>query len=278
MKEEAMTADQGIKLYAEVGLSENTFYRHAREEKIRKSLPEERQRGALYNAEDIRSIVEQHRMKRRKRIEAIRSKRDAQGETDWVQASDLPYLLALDYEMYGIEETVDLSITHDWWKKNPYMCRVLYNAEERKDVWGYLTIVPMEEATIFKLLRREMHERDMRPEHILTYGDNRAYTVYANSIVLKPEHRAYMRDLINSVLTYWCNQYPRVRIAKLYAYAESEEGWNLIKHLFFSPRYDIGERAFELDPHQVNPSKLIKAFQDCLKEREKPISTASSDV
>ena len=263
-----MTAEQGINLYAEVGLSENTFYRNAREGKIRKFLPEERQRGALYSAEDIRNIVELQRMRRRSRVEAIKSKKEAQGKTDWVQASDLPYLLALDYEMYGIEETVDLSITHQWWKKNPHMCRVLYNAEDRKDVWGYVTIIPMEEATIFKLLRREMHERDIRPEHILTYEDNRDYTVYANSIVIKPEHRAYLRDLINSILNYWCDQYPRIRIAKLYAYAESDEGWDLIKHLFFSPRYDIGPRAFELDPHQLNPSKLIKAFQDCLKERE----------
>jgi proline iminopeptidase len=36
------------------------------------------------------------------------------------------------------------------------MCRVLYNAENRKDIWGYLTIIPMEEESIFKLLRREM--------------------------------------------------------------------------------------------------------------------------
>src|SRR6266496_489286 len=273
-RRDLITSREAVKLFVEADLSEATFRRRIRQGVIKPELEEGRERGAMYPRDQVLAAISRSTGKKVPRQKA----QESSGATDWVQASDLPYLLALDYEMYGIEETVDLSITHDWWKKNPYMCRVLYNAEERKDVWGYLTIVPMEEATIFKLLRREMHERDMRPEHILTYGDNRAYTVYANSIVIKPEHRAYMRDLINSVLTYWCNQYPRVRIAKLYAYAESEEGWNLIKHLFFSPRYDIGERAFELDPHQVNPSKLIKAFQDCLKEREKPISIASPDV
>ncbi len=147
------------------------------------------------------------------------------------------------------------------------MCRVLYNAADRKDVWGYITMIPMKEETIFKLLRREMHERDIRTQHILTYEENGAYTAYVNAVVIKPEHQASLRTLINSLLNYWCNQYPRVRITKIYAYADSDEGWNLIKHLFFAPRYDIGEKAFELDPLQMNPSKLIKGYQDCLKER-----------
>ena len=268
MKDEMMTSEQGLKLYAEVGLTENTFYRNAREGKIRKHLPKGKQRDALYNAEDIRKIVEFYRKKRRGRVEVIRTKKDAQATTDWVQTSDLPYLLALDFEVFGEEEAVYLSITHTWWKKNPYMCRVLYNANDRKEVWGYVTMIPMYEETIFKLLRREMHERDIRTDHILTYEENQTYTVYVNAVVVKPEHQASLRTLINSLLNYWCEQYPKIKIAKIFAYAESDEGWSLIKHLFFAPRYDIGAKAFELDPLQVNPSKLIKAFQDCLKERE----------
>ena len=268
MQEELVNSEQGVKLYIEAGISGNTFYRHAREGRIRKYLPEGKQRDALYSAEDIRKVIEFHRLKRKGRVEAIKSKKEEQGKTDWVQTGDLPYLLALDYEMFGIDEAVDLTITHTWWKKNPYMCRVIYNAKDRKDIWGYVTMIPMEEETIFKLLRREMHERDIRTHHILTYEENKSYLVYANAIVMKPEHQATIRTLINSVLNYWCEQYPNIRIKKLYAYAESDEGWNLIRHLFFAPRYDIGERAFELDPLQLNPSKLIRAYQDCLRERE----------
>ena len=148
------------------------------------------------------------------------------------------------------------------------MCRILYNVEDRKDIWGYITMIPMKEETIFKLLKREMHERDIRTEHILLYEENKAYSVYVAAVVIKPEHHAFLRTLINSLFNHWCDQYPKIRIAKIYAYAETDEGWNLIKHLFFAPRYDISERAFELNPLQMNPSKLIKAFQDCLKERE----------
>jgi hypothetical protein len=62
-------------------------------------------------------------------------------------------------------------------------------------------------------------------------------------------------------------------VGENYSFADSDEGWNLIKHLYFAPRYDIGEKAFELDLNQLNPSKLIQAFQDCLKKH--PQSAAS---
>ncbi len=268
MKNEWISSDQGLELYAQVGLSENTFFRNAREGKIRKSLPEDRERGALYNLEDINKVVDFYKIKRRKRAEAIRTINEETSKTDWVKASDLPYLLTLDYEMYGIEEAVDLSITHAWWEKNPYMCRVLYNTKDRKDVWGYATVMPMEEETVYRLLQREMHERDIRPADILTYEEGKEYNCYATSIVIKPEHRAHIRDLIKSMLNYWCEQYPKIKISKVYAYADSTEGWNMIKQLFFAPRYDIGKRAFELDLYQENPSKLVQSFQNCLSEKE----------
>jgi len=267
-EKDLISSDQGIKLYTEAGISGNTFFRHVREGKIRKTLLKGKERGALYNAEDTRKLVELHRLKRRDRVKAIQARKDKQGKTDWVHADDLSHLLALDHQVFGIDEAVDLFITHTWWEKNPYMCRILYHETNRTDIWGYVTIIPMEEKTIFKLLRRDMHERDIRVNHILLYEENKSYTVYANAIVVKSEHQSSVRTLINSVLNFWCEQYPKIKIKKLYAYAESDEGWNLVKHLFFAPRYDIGERAFELDPSQKNPSKLIKAYQDCLQERE----------
>ena len=262
---EWINADLAVQMYIDVGYTENTFFRHAREGKIRKELDEEKQRGARYNRQDIEEIIGKRRSKNKQRL-AIRAQRDGGSKTEWVEENDLPYLLALDVEMYGAEEAVDFSITRAWWKKNPYMCRVLYNAQNRKEIWGYTTIIPMRNETILKLLRREMHERDIRPEHILIYEKGKEYEVYATSIVIRPDKRTYTRDLLNSILNYWCNQSNNFTVSKVFAYADSEEGWNMIKHLFFAPRYDIGQRVFELDPNQTNPSKLITAFQNCIKE------------
>lgn len=268
MLEEMISAEEGINLYTEVGLSENTFYRHAREGKIRKSLPTDRQRGAFYNRDDVQKIVEYQKLRNTKRLQAIRSVDEEEGKTDWFKDIDLPYLLTLDYEMYGIEESLDLSISHGWWARNPYICRILYNVKNRKDIWGYITLIPMEEGKIFSLLRREIHERDIKPNDILTYEHDKEYSIYAASIVIRSEHRRHLRYLLTSVFNYWCDQYPVMRLSKIYAYADSKEGWNLIKHLFFAPRYDIGAKAFELDLSQPNPSKLVTSFQTCLYEQQ----------
>jgi hypothetical protein len=263
-----VTSDEGVKLYNEAGLSENTFFRHVREKKIEKYLPDQRQRGALYNLDDIKKHTSYQSKRTKQRLTALQSINEVESKTDWFKEADLPYLLALDYEMYGIEESLDLSISHGWWAKNAFICRILYNIRDRKDIWGYITMIPMEEEIIFKLLRREMHERDIRPEHILTYEQGKEYFIYAASAVLRPEHRSHLRGLLKSILNYWCEQYPKVKLSKIYAYADSKEGWFLIKHLFFSPRYDIDKKAFELDLQQINPSKMITSFQDCLKEKE----------
>lgn len=263
---EWILSDEAVKLYQEVGLSGNTFYRHARENKIRKIISEERERGALYNVYDIKKITDHQKIKRKRHLAGTQSGNEEESRTDWFNEHDLPYLLALDYETYGIEESLDLSISHSWWSKNSSVCRVLYNAKDRKDIWGYVTLIPMKEEIIFKLLRREMHERDIKPEHILAYEKGQEYTIYAASVVIKAEHRNSLRNLLRSIFTYWCEQYPSIKASKIYAYADSKEGWYLIKHLFFAPRYDIGEGAFELDLRQANPSKIVKAFQDCLKE------------
>src|SRR5947209_2773220 len=89
-----------------------------------------------------------------------------------------------------------------------------------------------------------------------------------------------IRTLINSVLNYWCEQYPKIRITKLYAYAESDERWSLIRHLFFTPRYDIGERAFELDPRWLKDIENYRRslpieVQQVLEEHESNSTTDS---
>ncbi len=74
--------------------------------------------------------------------------------------------------------------------------------------------------------------------------------------------------MIESVFEYWCWMYPDIRFKKLYAFAASDGGLDLMRHLFFSPRYDLGDNAFELDPYRRNPSKIIKQFQNCLGVKE----------
>jgi len=197
------------------------------------------------------------------------------GETDWIQESDLPYVFALDYELYGLDATVSPLITRFWWQKNPYACRILFNKDNRKDVWGALTIIPMEEETIFRILKGDLEEKDIVPDHILTYESGKVYDGYIASLAIQPEHKYYLRLLMQSILGYWCNQYPDVQLRKLYAYAlggEGSDGMRLIRKLFFSPIYERKgiefENAWELRLDRYNPSHPIEQFHDCVKHKQ----------
>jgi hypothetical protein len=149
------------------------------------------------------------------------------------------------------------------------MCRILYNPSDRRDVWGAVTVMPLREEVINRLLRQEMEERDIKPEDILPYERGNDYSCYVASLLIRPEHRVHLRKLLQSIFDYWCEQYPQIKISRLYANVTSEEGMHVIHHLFFSPRYDLGDTIFELRPLRAgNPSSLVKQFQCCLRQKE----------
>ena len=118
------TWSEAVKVFLDAGLSESTLRRRVNEGAIKAILPEGRQRGRLYPRDQVLAALPQQVAK--KPVET-----ELPGATDWVRESDLPNLLKLDYEMYGIANTVDISITHAWWEKNPYMCRILFDKNNR---------------------------------------------------------------------------------------------------------------------------------------------------
>jgi predicted DNA-binding transcriptional regulator AlpA len=264
---EFYTAAEAIARLEAAGLSESTFYRYVREGIITKELPKGRQRGALYPRDQVNEVLARHRGGSEQLHRATQDEAHP-GLTDWVQSSDLPYLLALDYELYGPENVVEISIMRPWWERNHHMCRILYDAGDRRSIWGALTVMPLREEMIYRLLRGEMREVDIRADDILTYEDGHSYLGYVASAIIRPEHRARMRTLIRSVLHFWCEQHPHVKLDKLFAFAATDEGLLLMKHLFFSPRYDLGPDAFELDPYRPNPSPLIQDFQHCIRSKQ----------
>jgi hypothetical protein len=207
--------------------------------------------------------------------------------TDWITLDDLPFVQYLDLQLYGVEDAVPMTITWSWWQKNPWMCRILFNAVDRRDVWGVVSVMPLRQETIFRLLRHEMQAHDITPEDILTYpltnaegrvgadppGDvagKREYFCYIASLAIRPERRRHLRQLLQSLFDFWCAVYPTIKITRLYAVASTEAGMAVVSHLFFSPLYDFGEDAFELRPFRPNnPSRLVQTFQSCVERKWK---------
>lgn len=189
------------------------------------------------------------------------------GMTDWVRQEDLPAIVKLDLARYG-ELTVPYEITQHWWRKNPTACRVLFNAEDRTDIWGALSVIPLPLQIIMRILRGDMEERDITADDVFTYEEAGEYNVYIPSALVREDHRSSLPRLIHSVLDFWCEQYPHIRLGKVYAFTSSDDGMRLARYLYFDHRPDIGENVFVLDPYSPNPARLLKQFQECIKERE----------
>jgi hypothetical protein len=262
-----------VKLFMKAGLSETTFRRKVREHPIENKLPEGRLRGALYLAQDVEAAIEQSRKEASsKEISLKESNREGEeGQTDWIKLADVPYAYVLDCELYGVENALSPSITWTWWEKNPHACRILYNKRNRKDIWGLLSIIPMEEETILHLLRDEMKKSDIKYEYILKYEHSHLYSCYIAFASILPDKRPYFGRLLRSVMQFWCERYPDIQLRSLYAFApgaEESEGIHLIRKLFFAPRYDISDNAWELRLDRYNPSPIVQQFQNCLKEKQ----------
>jgi hypothetical protein len=259
-----LEAKEAVPLFSEVtGLVGRSFFRY--KERVRQQLPPGKKKGALYLRSDIEKLSPS-RTKGQTKTKGEEQQPSITVATDWIREGDLPYVLALDFEMYGPEGTVDPKITYRWWQRNPYMCRILFDAQDRRNVLGAITIMPLEMDTILKLLRREIQEQDILPEAILTYEPGE-YDAFVLSTVVRPQARIHLRQLLYSLVQFWCDQYPQVRLRRLYTFPWSREGWLLIKHLYFAPRRDLAPDAFELDPWEPNPSRLIQEFQRCIEQK-----------
>jgi hypothetical protein len=270
-REDLMTASEAI---LALRIPKTTFQRLVRAQKIPKEVSFGRTEG--YYPREFIMTLSSHLQGQTSYKEVlallermIPKEPEQMGQTDWIQPGDLPYVLALDYEMYGLDQAVDMNITSKWWARNPYQCRILFDQADRTKVWGALTIMPLPLEIIYRLLSQQMSEREVSPDAIRQYEPGNVYDGYVASAVIRPERRAHFRMLIQSVLSFWCEQYPSIQLGHLYAYASTNEGFDLVQQLLFSPRYDLGEHAFELDPMRRNRSRLIRSFQECIKQKEK---------
>ncbi|GAC1358159.1 MAG: hypothetical protein NVS4B11_34450 [Ktedonobacteraceae bacterium] len=269
MSKNMIESEEAIKLYVEAGFSANTFYRHAREGKIGKTLPESRERGALYNESDIKRIIgkkmgtsEQGKTNREERAQVTT-------EVAWQKTSDLPAILKLDLQVYNDDLVGDIGLYISWAKKNTKITLLSFESGNRDNVLAYISLVPLQEKVILSILKGEREELSIRPDEVENYEREGGYTLLAESIVIHPEHSEQLNNILGAVLNYWCKQYPDRYIKKIYTDAASEHGDVLVRKLFFSPLYDISDTAYVLDLRKPGISKVVKRFQECLEARSR---------
>lgn len=256
MSEQYLSAGEAIEI---LKMPPATFYRFAKEGKIKKYYPNGVNKHAEYNAHEIAHLASKYRRETQPQEE---------GETDWIKNSDMGHMYDLEYTVYG-DETGNPSIIRRWYEQNPYICRVLYNKADRRDFWGAINMLPLKEETIFKLLKGEMRDIDLDPQKdVLTFEQPGEYNFYVASVIIQPEKRQHFPMLINSMFDFWCEQAPERTLGKIYGRIVATDGELMAKRLFFSPLWHISENAYVLDLKRPNPSRFVQALQHCIQEKQ----------
>jgi hypothetical protein len=262
MEENLLTSEQGIRLYEEAGLSEGTFFRHVREKKIRKVLPDDRQRGAMYNADDIRANTQQHQQRKGGRKGDVESL-----QIDWSGALDAAAGLRLSQQLYGPDVDIGELAVYQSWRKNNNQLTLCVFSEDRKDCFAELQVLPLAESLIVDILSGKRNESSILADEIRNYKDTGPYHLLVTNAVTLPGRPELLLRLLLRYMDFWVEQYPDRYIQRVYTQAVSERGFMLVQHFFMTPRFDLNFNAYMVDLAYPSASKIVQRFKRQLEEK-----------
>lgn len=231
-----------------LGIPESTFYQMVKDGRIRSYLPPHRKRGALYDREQVDTIV------------AIQIATGQKALTDELLTFgtstevDLAQEVAIGIDLYGANDIVPLQKLRQWWQRNPEMFLALKRADGV--LVGYSSITPMNHETIMKLVNDEIREADVNSQDIYPYSIGIPLECYVASLtaVPGPDHQRYAFRLILDVANFIKKLGERgVHITKLYTIGASEDGRRIADKLGFTEIYTS---------HQGNRSGYVLDTRD----------------
>lgn len=256
-QEEFVPWSQGAEL---LGMKRTTFFHYVRTGQIR-SEPGRQPRDGRYSLADIYKLKERReqgkpRKPYKKKLPPV--------VVDWLQPSDIPAGLKLDYLLY--HEDIDLAeaAVYQAWRRNNNLLTMGAFSKDRSECLAYLQLVPLPEQTIFDILSGKREENSIKPEEVLAYDKPGAYTLLGISAVCHPERPDLLFRLLDKIMDFWVDQYPERYVTKVYALAVSKRGDMLIQHLFMAPRPDLARNAYELNLARPAASKIVRRFQEKL--------------
>lgn len=207
-------------------------------------------------------------------------RRSVETYTDWIKISDVIAGLKLDRIVYNEEFLADMDHYRERKTKNPYTSIGVFDIHDRDTMYAYISLLPMAEETIMDILLGKRPETAITSKDILTYNEPGEYSLLVSSVVHHPDHPNLIRRLLNAFMDYWVEQYPERRIKRIYAETVSENGKRMANELRMSTMYTVVEghlerveNAYVLDMNEAAASKIIRRFQEKLREREKEQST-----
>lgn len=251
-----------------LGVSTSTFKTYVDRGSIRKVTPHNKKQG-FYLKEDVERVLKErapfaHMRKSSKRDKSIKVVNTIKTDVDWMRPSDLPAILKLDYLVYKEDIVGDIGLYISWYKKNSKITLLSFEGSNRENVLAYISLIPLPEPVILAILKEDRLELSISPTEVEAYQRSGGYTLLAESAVTHPDHPEQLNRVIQSVLNFWYEQYPDKYIEKIYAQTFSDDGDILVRKLYFSPLYNLSDRAYVLDLKKKGASRIIREFQEKL--------------
>jgi hypothetical protein len=244
------------------GMKAGTFTYYVRIGRVR--LQEGRvERDRRYNVDDILKLYQERRPRNYHRGPKPEKKKEPL-LLDWSRIADVPVMLALDQAIYPEEIDFASLATYQAWRKQETRLSMAAFSKDRKECYGYVQMIPLDESIILDILRGKRTESSIQPDEIRPYNQPGAYTLFAVSAVARPDHPDVLYKMVSKIMDFWVEQYPERYVSRIYAQAVSASGDKLISHLFMSPRYDLAHNAYMLDLARPGASKAVRLFQQRL--------------
>jgi hypothetical protein len=231
-------------------------------------------RSGRYSLEDILRVSEERANGRRKHT--YRRVHPTPVIIDRLSPNDIPAILRLDQIVYDEMFLAEMERYRQWSEKNGELAIAAFDAKSnRQTMLAYIACLPLEESVILQVMRGEREEISITQDEIQTYERPGPYTLLANSAVVHPDHPYLLRRVLQGMINTWIDRYPEKYVKRVYAQSVSERGDLLISNFFMQPRYDLASNAYMLDLARPARAKIIRAFQEALKNKEETMSKTS---
>lgn len=232
----------------------------------------ENSRANKYNLADLKRL--HSRRFARKRTEE--PAKEPEVIFDWLEPKDLGAVLDLDMRVFNKSIVGDYNLYKSWIEKNTHVAMCAFEnkvgSEDRRKCLAYISALPLEERNIISILKGEKDELDITSNEIETYEREGAYTLLVNSVVASEEK--YLGRVLDEVLKYWIESYPKRYITRIYAQAASQTGDVMIQKMRLGPVFTLDgdtvqplDDAYTLDLTRPAGSPIIRRFQQALAEK-----------
>ena len=261
-------------LVRRAGKSKTGFYEQVKKGGIEKVIRDNRE---AYNKRQVDAFLASRSRTPGRRKGTGASKQVPESGTaqglviDVAQESDLLPLYTLESDQLDFLRAIVPPVLHAWQQVNDHTYWLLFHPTNRQEILAMLGVLPLREAVIQQLLRKELSPAQISASDVLPYKSGESYSCYITSAATEPGYREAILSLVELLFSYWCEQ--SISIEALYASVPEDTDDNIpllriVTGCFFSLLNE--EDQWRLRPlrRKYHPVEFIRNYQRCLQQDE----------